>query len=732
MFPPFENLSYEQKSVTSLRFDTNNLVLGAPGTGKTIVAMHRINALYEEGYKNLIMLVYNRPLMHYVEAVKKEMGWSDRFEIYTINDWVYYKLYSGSIDKPASGGIKNKPVPNVDGEENKFKINWEVVNKDFENVEKIYSHIVVDEGQDISIDFYKLIVKLSSYVTVFTDPNQSLFNNSITIPEILNILKKESYYTLTLNYRNSKKIVDFTRKYATDKSICAESYKEGEDLEIIKHSDKREELLASILNIVKKYDINKEIGIIVPSEHDKSEEEKRELSNTIYDYLSEKLPINYKVSVYWNEVVDKNDRDNVDFSEKSIKIFNYFTVRGIDFDVVILLDNLTSKINDDMDIEELNKYKNRLYVATTRAKMILYIIPLNDEDCVYDENDDNLLDYSKYTPIKNLSGMDCYNKSIECYKNKQYEEAMYYLHYAISVVGLDDNEEILSDAMKKMAFLCDKFNKNDFGVGIISNYAEKNKIYDDKKLIYFYQSCFLGSYNSKYSYVNPDRFFKNLVKLENIDDKEALLNKYYSKYISNCNNKNELPKLDFANQYIDKYNLSSYNAYKHYEKVAKEIHEEAQRQEEQQTDEITDYDLWNEISEIKGHDLLDGSYILVIAASKIPINTYLKKAAIYKYIEKDFRFYLEYDKMPNINFNELIKPYQDNPIVIILGSMPHSIKEKGSFSSLYAKLQNDPIGYPKIFTTGFKKELSVSAFGNALKDADYYIRRSIYDEKAVF
>ena len=141
-FPTFDELSFEQKSAVKLDLNRNNLIIGAPGTGKTIVALFRLHELFIANKKKIILLVFNRPLMLYLRMLQKELGWANEFEIYTVNDWAFYKLYSGSEDEPVTGGIINNPVPNVAS--SKYKIDWQQVISDFIAKDNTYDHIVVD------------------------------------------------------------------------------------------------------------------------------------------------------------------------------------------------------------------------------------------------------------------------------------------------------------------------------------------------------------------------------------------------------------------------------------------------------------------------------------------------------------------------------------------------------------------------------------------------------------
>lgn len=65
---------------------------------------------------------------------------------------------------------------------------------------------------------------------------------------------------------------------------------------------------------------------------------------------------------------------------------------------------------------------------------------------------------------------------------------------------------------------------------------------------------------------------------------------------------------------------------------------------------------------------------------------------------------------------------------IIIGAMPHSVKSRGDYESLYWKLINEPYGYPKTVNVNFSKSMSISSYERALKEVDLYLRRCKYDE----
>ncbi len=63
--PKNSDLTDEQRVVVNLPFDKNHLVTGAPGTGKSVIAIYRASDMANAG-NDVLMLVYNRPLKLYI------------------------------------------------------------------------------------------------------------------------------------------------------------------------------------------------------------------------------------------------------------------------------------------------------------------------------------------------------------------------------------------------------------------------------------------------------------------------------------------------------------------------------------------------------------------------------------------------------------------------------------------------------------------------------------------
>lgn len=719
-FVKYDELGIEQKNAVNLNTSKKNLIIGAAGTGKTVIAIYRAHELYKRGLKNIYLLMFNRSLKMYVESVRDKMGWEEEFSVYTVNDFAFYKLFSGSEEKPHKNGIKSSFVPNKKGE--KYGIDWNKAYSEFENDAPYFDHIVIDEGQDFPREFYRFILKVSKNVTIFADPNQALQNDTCRIDEILTELNRESYYSLTLNYRNSENLSDYTRRYCYDKSIFAESYKYGEDIEIINYD--KENLYNNIISIVKKYSPNVNIGIIIPRDDNANERDKRRLGNKIYDELKENLSTDYNVTIYQNEKTSETEkvRENINFDKPSIKIFNYLTVKGLDFDVAILLDNINFyeiEKNNKVQLNDAIKNMNRLYVSATRAKEKLYVIRMheNAEHLVYKDEDVISTNYGKYPDISDLSAKECLDKAIECKNNSEYAKALYYVHYAIAVLGFDDVNQT-KEAIVLFAFLCDKFNKSDFGLSIIANYSENTGDINDERLIYFYNLFLIDSYNARYLYnvkTNTRTFFKRLSNIESVEFKSNLLNKFYNKYKEICEMDGISLDDKLGLEYIDKFDIKAvrpiYDSFK--DSIVNNPKTVVNYARTIDIDKKDFEKMKKKVKELGAHKLLNGSKIIVFAESTIEPSEYMRYAEYnYGFDGDDFEFYLDYNELKNANLG--IEKNSTRYAAILLGPSPHKHKNKEAFD-------NTP-GYPRTFVCGYGGKFTLLMFEKGLFAVTEYLR----------
>ena len=718
-FVKYDELGIEQKNAINLNALKDNLIIGAAGTGKTLIAIYRAHELYNQGIRDIKLLMYNRSLQMYVKAVRNSMGWEDEFSVYTVNDFAFYRLFSGSKENPHNNGIKSSYIPNKEG--SKYGIDWIKAYNEYKDDDFHFNHIIIDEGQDFPKEFFKFIKKVAKNVTILADPNQSLQDDTCRIDEILTEINRESYYSLTLNYRNSEKLSDWTRKYCYDKSIFAESYRAGEDIEIIDYD--RTKLYENIVNIVKKYSPNTNIGIIIPREDTTNEKEKRKLGNKIYDELKNELGNEYKVGIYQNEKTNNEElqRDNVDFGVPSIKIFNYLTVKGLDFDVAILLDNVNLfeiEKNNKAQLDMTIKNMNRLYVSATRAKEKLYIIYMNDKDDHFVYKDNSIdVNYSKYPEIGSANAKECLDKAIAAKENNEFGKALYYVHYAISVIGFK-NVEQNKEAITLFAFLCDKFNKSDFGLSIIANYSENTGDINDERLIYFYNLFLIDSYNARYLYnikVNTRTFFKRLSNIESVEFKSNLLSKFYKKYKEICAIDN-LPLDDkLGLEYIEKYDISGvrpiYDSFK--DSIVNNPKTKVNYARTINIDKKEFDKIKKKARELGAHKLLNGSKIIVFGDSTIGPAEYSRYAKEeYGYEEDDFDFYLNYNDLKNAHLG--IEKNSSKYAAILIGPSPHSHRDKEAF-------ENTP-GYPKTFVCGYGGKFSLQMFENGLFEITEYLK----------
>jgi len=362
--PDSDDLSEEQREIYGFDLNTNLLINGAAGSGKTLLALYRAKQLENIG-KSVLFVVYTNTLNEYVAMGAKQVGLNNT-TIATIQD----------LSEEATGrriGVFNK-----------FTVDKCIEIAKHHNE---FDHIILDEGQDFSVDIYSnLFKRLGTHFTICIDNKQRLYSehnfskNAITTI-FENIVEKKLEFT----YRNPRDILKLSIKYYRDQlnKTPAETkirvYNETDgEVKIFKTNDE----IATIRRLILQKDINT-IGILLPR------------TKTV-DYITKQLDDYGDVSF---EKYHTNMRNfTVSFSNNEAKILPYWSSKGIQFDIVVIpfIDRSYTESNDNIFNSKWEDEKKALYVAMTRTQEKLFFIKTDNNHFPYE----NSLDGEFYEEIQ--------------------------------------------------------------------------------------------------------------------------------------------------------------------------------------------------------------------------------------------------------------------------------------------------------------------------------------------
>lgn len=318
------------------------VVSGGAGTGKTVLAVEKAKRLANEGFKTLLTC-YNRPLADKLADICRDIEGLDVMNFHQLCD-----LRIKEANRKSGRDLLAEAKETYPGE-NEYEVQMPsalVYSTDI--ILDKYEAIVCDEGQDFKEEFWfplELLIEdeKNSPFYIFYDDNQNIYSRVSQFP-----ISQEDVYPLSRNCRNTIQIHNVSYRYYKGDPVSPSEI-DGKELQLEmadsmdKQAEKITNRIAELINIEKINPSNISI-LIANAKH------KKDYFNVI------------KESCIRNNII-LTDNEQIKNNEVLFTTVNRF--KGLESDIVFLW---------GLDYIDLNEYEQHIYVGSSRAKSILFIV----------------------------------------------------------------------------------------------------------------------------------------------------------------------------------------------------------------------------------------------------------------------------------------------------------------------------------------------------------------------
>lgn len=360
--PGIQDLNRDQDRALALPLEGQHLIIGGPGTGKSVVVLLRARRLArrEKDYRTLVfnhLLDYSNRHLFGDEEMLSAKTWMSWF-------LGIFKHFHGETPRlPPSEGSDFRPI------------DWEAVEALTDHAPPSESlgerYLIIDEGQDMPPAFYRTLVNLGfENFYVAADQNQQIHPEQCSSREQIETelgLGAEATLELKTNYRNTRPIAQLAQHFYPDDPAsprpvlpAAQASALTPELWIYDAEDKPAlgDVADRILQLSDRQP-RKLIGVITPN-------------NTVRSNFLKALKAasprldNGRPPI---QTFESGQHQQLDFGEGGVMVINAQSCKGLEFDVAILAD-----IDEHQPKWDLHVLKARFYVMTARAREQLILL----------------------------------------------------------------------------------------------------------------------------------------------------------------------------------------------------------------------------------------------------------------------------------------------------------------------------------------------------------------------
>lgn len=323
-----------QVMVLQKRADKPSIVKGCAGSGKSILALHRVKQIQEENLGSFYFILFTKALKQYMQDGIDSMNLrSDRVKYHWQWKWRY------------ENREKYLNAPSAD-------------------------YIIIDEAQDFSEEDINLFKsKANKALILFGDSAQQIYKFKNPEPismEMIAAITGIPSMDLMFNHRLPKKIARLAERITdSDDELEMRCKNEGVEMPKVLQYNSLHEQLDKIIEIVNNRQFE-DVGILF---------RKNEDVLTAQTYFDRK---GFKVEYKANKSMD------IDFSSKRPKLTTYHSSKGLQFEAVFIP-------NCSVDDED---YRSPLYVAITRTYQSLFVMHSGNLSPFFNDVPSNLYETS--------------------------------------------------------------------------------------------------------------------------------------------------------------------------------------------------------------------------------------------------------------------------------------------------------------------------------------------------
>ena len=365
--PGIHELTKDQEEARSLPMNGQHLVIGGPGTGKSVVALLRAQRCARKGIP-YVFLIYN----HLLEQASRVLYRG--VEAFTWDRWFRRTIaeYSG----------KQCPLLTANPSNSYQEIDWERVNElDLITLSgrQTPPHVVIDEGQDMPPEFYQALIDMGFMnLYVVADQNQQIVTGKCSSRRDIErrlAIDSEKVNELKTNHRNTHQIARLARHFYTGDpaSPPPELPDARKSVKVPEMFSYAPDSFPQILNRILKYWDRKPghlLGIITPD-------------NSVRSRYVEGLKhcdVTLDHAKPYIQTYSSEEKNELRFDQGGIMVINAQSCKGLEFDAVFIADIECFHYRpNDADVA-----KRRFYVMVARARSGVIMLRQSGSHCPID------------------------------------------------------------------------------------------------------------------------------------------------------------------------------------------------------------------------------------------------------------------------------------------------------------------------------------------------------------